>query len=168
MYSSQSPWCSGQPELKHELLLQTHPANNHPEANRKRSPAQTLELQFLSSTLKSFWRGVSQCLWVPPAPGKSAVMGLAGWLPRALHPFPPPPSRSVVSLHLGHPPPASPQGPPGLLFITVCSTVISRLEIVREALHRETWPRDKSRTVNNSCYSQSSTHRKEKKRRKGG
>lgn len=91
MYSSQSPWCSGQPELKHELLLQTHPANNHPEANRKRSPAQTLELQFLSSTLKSFWRGVSQCLWVPPAPGKSAVMlGLAGspghFTPLPLHP----------------------------------------------------------------------------------
>lgn len=35
---------------------------------------QTLELQSLLSVLKGFQRGVSWCLPVPPAPGRSAIV----------------------------------------------------------------------------------------------
>lgn len=88
--SSQSLQCWGQPKLKHELPLQAHPGDNHPKADWKQSPVQTLELQSLSSALKGFWRDVRRHLPAPPAPGSSAACrGCPA--PRALHPLPPQP-----------------------------------------------------------------------------
>lgn len=79
------------------------------------------------------------------------------WLTRALHPLPLQPPKVGGT---------SPQGLLGLLFNTVCSTLVSRLETFGEVLQCETQPWDTSHTLNNSCYSQSSTHKLQGGKRK--
>lgn len=95
----------------------------------------------------------------------AALPSCRGWLAHQ-GTSPCPPTASGSGKHLL---PSSPQGPLGLLFNTVCSTVVSRLEAFREVLQRKTQPWDKSHTLNNSCYSQSSAHRFEggKEKKKG-
>lgn len=146
--SSQSLQCWGQPKLKHELPLQAHPGDNHPKVDWKQSPVQTLELQSLSSALKGFWRDVRRHLPAPPAPGSSAAC--RGCLaPQGTSPSPPTASESGGLLL-----PSSPRGHWGCSNM-LCSTVVSRLATSGEVLQ----PQDKSHALNNSCCSQSSTHR---------